>query len=160
MNPSLEMLVGGIKSVTLWDEESNRRGVQKIVMERKGPSTFSYGVEIISKTELRVHRSLEATVSFPICGSLQDDLSGSRRNCRKGTCLETYAEKKDDVLVEDFHLTDERIVTMSSLLSLIWTWEIILWNMKYCFAFISIGVKNTGYGTHIKSSYSRSWRQA
>jgi hypothetical protein len=47
--------------------------------------------------------------SFPICGSLQDDLSWSRRNCRKWTCLETYAEKKDDVLVEDFHLTDERI---------------------------------------------------
>ncbi|KAL3612278.1 hypothetical protein D5086_003298, partial [Populus alba] len=62
MNPSLEMLVGGIQSVTLGDEEANRRGVQKTVLERKGPSTFSCGVEIISKTELRVHRSLEATV--------------------------------------------------------------------------------------------------
>ncbi|KAL9383510.1 hypothetical protein Peur_023833 [Populus x canadensis] len=68
MNPSLEMLVGGIKSVTLWDEEANRRGVQKMVMERKGPSAFSYGVEIISKTELRVHRSLEATVYAILLG--------------------------------------------------------------------------------------------
>ncbi|KAB1206172.1 hypothetical protein CJ030_MR7G014345 [Morella rubra] len=50
------------KSVTLGDEEASRRGVQKTVLERKGPSTFNCGVEIISKTELRVHRSLESTV--------------------------------------------------------------------------------------------------
>jgi len=134
-----------------------------MVMERKGPSTFSYGVERISKTELRVHRSLEATVYAILLGIFSSDIvkqkhyyfmfqfsmnffrgivadifplscplclicwhcfcegrspyvevckmtfSGSRRNCRKWTCLETYAEKKDDVLVEDFHLTDGRI---------------------------------------------------
>jgi hypothetical protein len=77
--------------------------------------------------------------SFPICGSLQDDLSGSRRNCRKWTCLETYAEKKDDVWLKISTWQMKGLVIMSSLLSLIWTWEIILWNMKYCFAFISIG---------------------
>ncbi|XP_047173708.1 protein SEEDLING PLASTID DEVELOPMENT 1-like [Vigna umbellata] len=68
MNPSLEMLVGGIQSVTLGDEEASRRGVQKTVLERKGPSTFSCGVEIISKTELRIHRSLEATVDAILSG--------------------------------------------------------------------------------------------
>ncbi|CAN6172584.1 unnamed protein product [Urochloa humidicola] len=62
MNPSLEMLVGGIQSVTLGDEEASRRGVQKTVLERKGPSTFTCAAEIVSKTELRVHRSLESTV--------------------------------------------------------------------------------------------------
>lgn len=50
------------KSVTLGDEEASRRGGQKTVLERKGPSTFTCGVEIISKRELRVHRSLEETV--------------------------------------------------------------------------------------------------
>jgi hypothetical protein len=70
---------------------------------------------------------------------LQDDLSGSRRNCRKWTCLETYAEKKDDVWLKISTWQMKGLVIMSSLLSLIWTWEIILWNMKYCFAFISIG---------------------
>lgn len=59
-----------IQSVTLGDEEANRRGVQKTVLERKGPSTFSCGVEIISKTELRVHRSLEATVDAILRGIL------------------------------------------------------------------------------------------
>ncbi|XP_058211125.1 protein SEEDLING PLASTID DEVELOPMENT 1 [Rhododendron vialii] len=68
MNPSLEMLVGGIQSVTLGDEEASRRGVQKTILERKGPPTFSSGVEIISKTELRVHRNLEATVDAILSG--------------------------------------------------------------------------------------------
>lgn len=70
MNPSLEMLVGGIQSVTLGDEEANRRGVQKSVLERKGPATFSCAVEIVSKTELRVHRSLETTVDAILAGRL------------------------------------------------------------------------------------------
>eukprot|EP00268_Persea_americana_P033975 TRINITY_DN33604_c1_g1_i6.p1 TRINITY_DN33604_c1_g1~~TRINITY_DN33604_c1_g1_i6.p1 ORF type:complete len:666 (-),score=139.09 TRINITY_DN33604_c1_g1_i6:391-2388(-) len=68
MNPSLEMLVGGIQSVTLGDEEASRRGVQKTVLERRGPSTFTCGVEIISKTELRVHCNLEATVDALLSG--------------------------------------------------------------------------------------------
>ncbi|KAK9070588.1 hypothetical protein SSX86_010990 [Deinandra increscens subsp. villosa] len=68
MNPSLDMLVGGIQSVTLGDEEANRRGVQKSVLERKGPSTFDCAVEIISRLELRVHRSLEATVDAILSG--------------------------------------------------------------------------------------------
>lgn len=57
-----------IQSVTLGDEEASRRGVQKTVLERKGPSTFSCGVEIITKTELRVHRNLEATVDAVLSG--------------------------------------------------------------------------------------------
>ncbi|KAI7734563.1 hypothetical protein M8C21_023734, partial [Ambrosia artemisiifolia] len=67
-NPSLDMLVGGIQSVTLGDEEANRRGVQKSVLERKGPSTFDCAVEIISRLELRVHSSLEATVDAILSG--------------------------------------------------------------------------------------------
>lgn len=38
------------------------------MLERKGPSTFSCGVEIITKTELRVHRNLEATVDAVLSG--------------------------------------------------------------------------------------------
>lgn len=54
--------------MTLGDEEASRRGVQKTVLERKGPASFSCGVEIISKTELRVHPSLEATVDAILSG--------------------------------------------------------------------------------------------
>lgn len=56
------------QNVTLGDEEAHRRGVQKTVLERKGPSTFSCAVEIVSKTELRVHHSLEATVDAILSG--------------------------------------------------------------------------------------------
>lgn len=54
--------------MTLGDEEASRRGVQKSVLERKGPATFSCAVEIVSKTELRVHRSLETTVDAILAG--------------------------------------------------------------------------------------------
>lgn len=56
------------QSVTLGDEEASRRGVQKSVLERKGPATFSCAVEIVSKMELRVHRSLETTVDAILAG--------------------------------------------------------------------------------------------
>ncbi|XP_057856521.2 protein SEEDLING PLASTID DEVELOPMENT 1 isoform X3 [Cryptomeria japonica] len=67
-NPSLEILVGGIQSVTLGDEEALRRGVQKTVLERKGPPAFTCAVEMMSKTEWRVHHSLEATVDAVLVG--------------------------------------------------------------------------------------------
>ncbi|GAQ85641.1 hypothetical protein KFL_002460160 [Klebsormidium nitens] len=67
-NPSLCQLAGGIESVTLGDDEARRRGVQKSVLERKGPPTFSAAVEMISRTEWRVHRSLSATVDAMLLG--------------------------------------------------------------------------------------------
>ncbi|KAA8523976.1 hypothetical protein F0562_010593 [Nyssa sinensis] len=107
MNPSLEMLVGGVQSVTLGDEEATRRGVQKTVLERKGPSTFNSGVEIISKTELRVHRSLESTVDAVLSGrspsyeirkinkGLEDE------NVQRETIIHDSFDKKNETMVED-----------------------------------------------------------
>ncbi|KAF9666607.1 hypothetical protein SADUNF_Sadunf16G0246400 [Salix dunnii] len=115
MNPSLDMLVGGIQSVTLGDEEANRRGVQKTVLERKGPSTFSCGVEIISKTELRVHHSLEATVDAILSGRspyaevCKMISPGVKKEVESVPAFQISIEKKDEVMVDDFHLTDERI---------------------------------------------------
>ncbi|KAG2729769.1 hypothetical protein I3760_01G265300 [Carya illinoinensis] len=84
-NPSLQILVGGIESVTLGDEEARRRKVQKTILERKGPPTFTCAVEIISKTECRVHHSLDATVDAILAGKsslfevrqMDDDASDS-----------------------------------------------------------------------------------
>ena len=61
--------------MTLGDEEASRRGVQKTVLERKGPSTFMCGVEIISKTQLQVHRCLESTVDAILSGMISFFLS-------------------------------------------------------------------------------------
>ncbi|KAM1069108.1 hypothetical protein EV1_000989 [Malus domestica] len=87
-NPSLQILVGGIESVTLGDEEARRRKVQKTILERRGPPTFTCAVEIISKTELRVHHRLDATVDAILAGKsplfeirhVDADASGSRNS--------------------------------------------------------------------------------
>ncbi|KAH6763543.1 P-loop containing nucleoside triphosphate hydrolases superfamily protein [Perilla frutescens var. hirtella] len=67
-NPSLQTLVGGIESVTLGDEEARKRKVQKTILERKGPPSFTCAVEMISKTECRVHHRLDATVDALLAG--------------------------------------------------------------------------------------------
>ncbi|GAV64043.1 AAA domain-containing protein [Cephalotus follicularis] len=113
MNPSLEMLVGGVQSVTLGDEEANRRGVQKTVLERKGPSTFSCGVEIVSKTELRIHRSLEATVDAILSGRWPNveirkiNSQGLGESIAMNPSIGSYSEKKDEVIVNDAWVTTD-----------------------------------------------------
>ncbi|KAL0004305.1 hypothetical protein SO802_011866 [Lithocarpus litseifolius] len=67
-NPSLQILVGGIESVTLGDEDARKRKVQKTILERKGPPTFTCAVEMISKTECRVPHRLDATVDAILAG--------------------------------------------------------------------------------------------
>ncbi|KGN55083.1 uncharacterized protein ycf45 [Cucumis sativus] len=105
MNPLLEMLVGGIQSVTLGDEEASRRRVQKTVLERKGPSTFACGVEIISKTELRVHRSLDATVDAVLCGRYPNvevrkiNSTEEKETMQSDISISTIAQNKDDAPV-------------------------------------------------------------
>ena len=42
--------------------------MQKTILERQGPPTFTCAVEIISKTECRVHHRLDATVDAILAG--------------------------------------------------------------------------------------------
>ncbi|XP_058182012.1 protein SEEDLING PLASTID DEVELOPMENT 1 [Rhododendron vialii] len=67
-NPSLQILVGGIESVTLGDEEARKRKVQKTILERKGPPTFTCAVEMISRTVYHVHHRLDMTVDAILAG--------------------------------------------------------------------------------------------
>ncbi|XP_038685045.1 protein SEEDLING PLASTID DEVELOPMENT 1 [Tripterygium wilfordii] len=113
MNPSLEMLVGGVQSVTLGDEEANRRRVQKTVLERKGPSTFSCGVEIISQTELRIHCSLEATVDNILSGRIpkfevrKTNSHGSVEMMQPEPLDYTSTDGKEEIINGDaFEMTD------------------------------------------------------
>jgi tRNA/tmRNA/rRNA uracil-C5-methylase (TrmA/RlmC/RlmD family) len=57
------------QSVTLSDEVAKKRKVQKTILERKGPPTFTCAVEMISKTEYRVHRRLDVTVDNILAGN-------------------------------------------------------------------------------------------
>ncbi|CAM6095756.1 unnamed protein product [Calypogeia fissa] len=67
-NPSLNSLAGGIQSVILGDEEARRRGMQKSILERKGPPTFTAAVEMVSRNVWHVHHSLAATVDALLAG--------------------------------------------------------------------------------------------
>ena len=60
--------VYGTQSVTLGDDEARRRGVQKSVLERKGPPTFTAAAEMLSRTEWRIHYSLAATIDALLAG--------------------------------------------------------------------------------------------
>lgn len=42
--------------------------MQKTILERKGPPSFTCAVEMISKTECRVHHRLDATVDAILAG--------------------------------------------------------------------------------------------
>jgi len=68
-NPTLCDLIGGIQAVTLSDEEANRRGTQKTVLERKAPPTFSILIEIQEKHRFAVHLDVAKTVDQLLRGT-------------------------------------------------------------------------------------------
>ncbi|XP_057789499.1 protein SEEDLING PLASTID DEVELOPMENT 1 [Salvia miltiorrhiza] len=103
-NPSLQTLVGGIESVTLGDEEARKRKVQKTILERKGPPSFTCAVEIISKTECRVHHRLDATVDAILAG--KSPLFEVRR-----IDPEEDNSSKPIQPTEDNHIGDAKVIT-------------------------------------------------
>ena len=68
LNPTLSDLVGGIESVTLSDDEAQRRGTQKTVLERRSPPTFTVMVEIIDRERVSVHRDVASSVDAILRG--------------------------------------------------------------------------------------------
>jgi hypothetical protein len=67
-NPSLCDLIGGVVSVTLGDDEARRRGVQKSVLERAGPPTFTICIEMLEIGTWRVHTDVAASVDALLAG--------------------------------------------------------------------------------------------
>ena len=67
-NVSLQDLIGGISAVTLGDEESRRRGVQKSVLERTSPPTFDVVIEMINRTQWIIHTNVSESVDLILRG--------------------------------------------------------------------------------------------
>jgi stage III sporulation protein SpoIIIAA len=67
-NPTLIDLLGGIQTVTLGDEEAQRRGTQKSVLERKSAPTFDVLVELRERDVLAVYRNLADVVDRVLRG--------------------------------------------------------------------------------------------
>ncbi|XP_049379172.1 protein SEEDLING PLASTID DEVELOPMENT 1 [Solanum stenotomum] len=104
-NPSLQMLVGGIESVTLGDEEARKRKVQKTILERKGPPTFTCAVEMISRTQCRVHHRLDLTVDALLAGkSPLFEIRGLESDAENSIESSPFTLEDD---VNDFELIDK-----------------------------------------------------
>jgi len=63
-NPSLAELIGGIKYVTLSDEEAKRRGTQKSILERKAYPTFELVIEINKSNSWTIHEDVAHAVDL------------------------------------------------------------------------------------------------
>lgn len=63
-NPSLAELIGGIKYVTLSDEEAKRRGTQKSILERKAYPTFELVIEINNSNSWTIHEDVAHSVDL------------------------------------------------------------------------------------------------
>lgn len=68
-NPTLNYLLGGIKTVTLGDEEAKMRGTSKTVMERQYEPTFDVIVELVDFDTVRVYTDVKAVVDAKLEGS-------------------------------------------------------------------------------------------
>src|SRR5260221_1342624 len=68
LNPTLSDLAGGVESVTLSDEESRRRGTQKVVLERRSPPTFDVLVELQTRHRLVLHEDVATAVDARLRG--------------------------------------------------------------------------------------------
>ncbi len=67
-NPTLADLVGGVKSVTLSDEEAKRRTTQKTVLEREKQPTFDILIEITDRDTLSIYPDVSQAVDYILRG--------------------------------------------------------------------------------------------
>ncbi|ONK64658.1 uncharacterized protein A4U43_C07F28480 [Asparagus officinalis] len=107
-NPCLQSLVGGVESVTLGDDEARKRKVQKTILERKGPPTFTCAVEIVSKTQCRVHHKLEATVDAILAGKspLVEVRNSSSKDIDSSSLPEKYKKEELSIIAEKENNTE------------------------------------------------------
>ncbi|XP_056167512.1 uncharacterized protein ycf45 isoform X1 [Syzygium oleosum] len=68
-NPNISDLVGGVRAVTLGDDEARLRRSRKIVLERKAPPTFPFVVEMRNRCYWVMHRT-EKSVDMLLHGKL------------------------------------------------------------------------------------------
>ena len=100
-NPALCDLIGGVVSVTLGDDEARRRGVQKSVLERAAPPTFTIAVEMLDIGTWRVHTDVAASVDALLAG--QSPMTELRVLNEDGTVTKEpeYASRRTALMIGD-----------------------------------------------------------
>lgn len=81
-NPTLSDLIGGIESVTLGDAEARARKCQKTILERKGPPTFDFLIEMRDRHYWLTHQT-DKSVDMLLRGkSPQVEVRKRDENCK------------------------------------------------------------------------------
>jgi len=68
-NPSLSDLIGGIRNVTLSDDEAKRRGTQKSILERKSYPAFQIAIEINARNSWTVYENVKYSIDSILRGN-------------------------------------------------------------------------------------------
>ena len=68
-NPSLSDLIGGIRNVTLSDDEAKRRGTQKSILERKAYPAFQIAIEINAQNSWTVYENVKYSIDLILRGN-------------------------------------------------------------------------------------------
>lgn len=110
-NPSLNDVVGSIASVTLGDEESRRRGVQKSVLERSAPPTFDVVIEMIDRDHWNIHPNVADSVDNILRGKEPPSIM---RKVRDGHVVEGHSsdalEAREELMASKSILANHRRV--------------------------------------------------
>ncbi|HDL50820.1 MAG TPA: AAA family ATPase [Firmicutes bacterium] len=95
INPVLSDLLGGITTVILGDEEAQRRGTQKTVLERSSPPSFDILVEIRDRDTLAVYYDVAEVVDKYLRGY---PLNPEIRKRKEGGKIEIKSEREVEKL--------------------------------------------------------------
>ena len=67
-NPPILKLIGGVKTVTIGDDQAARNGTSKTIQEREMESVFKTIVELENYSKARVHKNVDAAVDAMLRG--------------------------------------------------------------------------------------------
>jgi len=84
INPVLSELLGGITTVILGDEEAQRRGTQKTVLERSSPPSFDILIEIRDRDTLAVYYDVAKVVDKYLRGYPLNPEDKEKKRERRG----------------------------------------------------------------------------
>ena len=83
-NPAIKVLLGNVKSVTLGDEEAEKRGTSKTVQEREKDPVFTIAVELIDYNTVKIHRDIDKVVDSFL---MQGEPTPEERRCVDGKVI-------------------------------------------------------------------------
>ena len=109
-NPSLSDLVGGIKYVTISDEEAKRKGTQKSILERKSYPTFQLAIEVNSSSFWTIHENVANSVDLILRKDF--NISQIRKKKKSQKLLIKYKKFHEEFLIKNSRFLNEEMISI------------------------------------------------